>query len=538
MKKILIILLCLPFLHGCDDFLEPEQINLVYNEVFWKKQSDAEIGLLGTYALYRALMIDSKNWYQRGDATTGFLKKGWNGGSPDALYRPGDFSSVSSDQKSWGGLEDYADWSNFYKVIAQANLVIAKIDEIPEDKFSEGGKDKLLGEAYFLRALVYFNILRIWGNAPYISEAIESSTQVIDGDLTPIMRARTKDIEIAGNVLSDVNNAVSKLKYSSPGDEGWGIRANKASAEALAGHANMWMHFLAQRDGLADKDQYLTAAITALESLRTNGNYSYVDYTREDAIEKLYKGGSTEAVFELNISYDQNESYRVDRSGVESFTCKLVPLDNDETKDRASYINFIPKSQKSLMYPEYDINTGKGDVRANLFFKVWDSPYEDPFSDVSQTSTDRNLVTWMQKYNMVTVDPMRAWNEYIAYFAEANIPVFRYTDVSLLLAEAYCKINQQGKALPIVNEIRSRAGLGAYSGSDLLKEVLQQRICELFGEGHLFFDMVRNNYFPNQQVMEKARYDQQGYYWPVSSYILTSNKQVSQTPYWNGKTKW
>jgi hypothetical protein len=518
--------------------LEPEQINLVYNEVFWKKQADAEIGLLGTYALYRGLMVTSENWYQRADATTGFIKRGWNGGSPDALYIPGDFSSASSTTRSWGGLESYADWSNFYKVVAQANLVIKKIEEIPDANFSEGSKDQLLGEAYFLRALVYFNILRLWGNAPYISESIESSTQVIDDDLSPIVIPRTDDIEIAKNVISDVNFAVSKLKYSAPNEEGWGIRANKGSAQALAGHANLWMHFLANRDGLADKDQYLSAAVKALEDLRTNGNYSYVDYSQSNVLEDLYKGGSSEAVFELNISYDQNESYRVDQGGVESYTCKLDPLDGDVTKDRASSVNFVPYAQKSLMYPEYNIAAEKGDIRANLFFEAWHSTYEDAFSDVSQTSTNRMLVTWMKKYKMVTIDPMHAWNEYVAYFAEANIPVFRYTDACLLLAEAYYKSNESAKAIAIVNEIRSRAGLAAYSGSNLLTEILQQRISELFGEGYLFFDMVRNNYFPNRQVMEASRYSQEGYYWPVSSSILTTNKLIKQTPYWNGKTTW
>ena len=64
---------------SCDKFLNPEQIDLVYNDVFWSTQTDAEVGLNGLYALYRGLMSSAENWFQRADATTGFWKRGWTG---------------------------------------------------------------------------------------------------------------------------------------------------------------------------------------------------------------------------------------------------------------------------------------------------------------------------------------------------------------------------------------------------------------------------------------------------------------------------
>lgn len=537
MKKIFIAAIAFIVMFcGCDDLLDVKQVNLVYNEVYWQNEGDAENGVLGIYALYRGLMVQPTNWYQRADATTGFLNKGWNGGSPDALYKVGNFEDLNA-PKSWGELEGYANWGHFYKVIAQANLVIKKIEEIPAGNITTKNKEKLVGEAYFLRALTYFNILRIWGNAPYISDAIESSTQLINNDLTPIIIPRTRDLEIGKRVLNDVNTAIEKLDYGLFGDEEWGIRANRGSAEALAGHVNMWMYFLANRDGL-ESQTYLTAAVTSLENVVAKGGYSLVDYSNPNILKTLYDGQSSEAVFELNISSQANESYRVDHGGIVHLTCKIPSHDGDVTKDRASSINFVPRSQKNLIYPEYNIETHTGDIRANLFFAAWESHYDEPFNDVSPVANNRDLVTWMKKYAIMTVDPMRSWNEYNAYFAEANIPVFRYTDVYLLLAEAYQKNNEASKAVAIVNNIRARAGLSPYTGSDLLNEILQQRVSELIGEGQIYYDMVRNNWFPNPQVMESDRYVQQGYYWPVSGSILTSNKEIKQTPYWDGKTKW
>jgi hypothetical protein len=533
MKKLMIILVPIIMLGtGCKkDFLEPEQIDLVYNEVFWKNEKDAETALLGTYALYRGLMVNAQ-MYNRGDVTTGLLNRGWNGGSSDAFYKPGDFANVSSTNKSWGAIEGYADWNSFYKVIAQTNLLISKVEAMPENVFGHGRKNKLLGEAYFLRALTYYNIANFWGNAPLITESIESSNQVITPDNMPVNIARSDDKAITAQVLSDAGRAAELLSYGTPGTAEWGIRANKGSAQALLGYAHLWMAFLEKRDGQSHTEN-VAAATAALEGAVNNGNYALVPYTNEAAILNMYRGQSTESVFELNISLDQKESYRADQGGIEQITSKLPPLDGDVTKDRANYINWVPYSQKPYIYPEYP-----EDRRADLFWAAWSSTYNEPFSDVSQVATDRNQVTWMKKFASFTVDPAHQWNEYNAYFAEANIPVFRFTDVKLLLAEAYVKNNNPGAALPIINEIRSRAGLLPFSGTDVLEEVLRQRTAELIGEGKIFFDYVRNNYWPFSSAMTPERYQQKGYYWPVSSRILTTNKLISQTPFWNGKTIW
>lgn len=517
---------------GCKkDFLSPEQIDLVYNEVFWKTEKDAEKAVLGTYSLYRGLMVNAQ-MYNRGDVTTGLFRRGWNGGSSDAFYLPGNFTNVSGTQKSWGALESYANWNGFYKVVAQVNLVISKVEGMPDNVFAEGRKAALLGEAYFLRALIYYNIATIWGNAPLVLESIESSTQVISPENTLVTVPRSTDSEITAQVIADATKAAASLNYDVPGTATWGIRASRGSAQALLGYAHLWMAFLNQRDG-KPANSNISEAVKALEEVVAKGNYMLVPYSNAATVLNMFKGQSTEAIFELTVSLDQKESYRADQGGIEYLTCKLVPLDGDPTKDRASYINYIPFSKKTYIFPEYP-----DDKRADLFFDAWDSNYEEPFSDVSQVSKDRTKVTWMKKFASFVVDPARQWNEYNAYFAESNIPVFRLTDVKLLLAEAYIKDNKAGQALSIVDEIRSRAGLQPYSGSNLLAEVLQQRTSELIGEGKIFYDYVRNNYFPFSSAMTPDRYAAKGYYWPVSSQILTTNKSITQTPYWDGKTVW
>lgn len=549
-KKFILVIASVFALSGCQDFLNPTQVNLIYNDVFWKSQADAEVGLAGVYSLYRGLMVNSDNWYGRADATTGFIKHGWTGGSSDALYTEGVYSDPNYTAKMWGALEGMADWSAFYKVISQVNLVIDRVEKIDESAFEAGDKQRILGEAYFLRALVYFDIVRIWGNAPLVVEVIESSGQVITEELVPVTRPRSHDVEIALQVLADASKAVEYLDYGTFGTADWGIFANKGSALALQGHANLWMNFLVNRDKrdeeikelLGDEKmepkQYIKAAITALEDLRQNGGYNWIDYTEEGVL-ALYKGASCEAIFELSINPEANESYRADQGGVTALTCKMEPTNGDEKKDRSGNINFVPYAQKPNLHPEYDFDTQSGDLRTSLFYEAWDSLYNEPISDTSTENNDRSQVTWMTKYAQFTLDSYAEQDEFTPYFAVCNIPVFRYTDAMLMLAEAYVKDNKDAQAIEIVNQVRARAGLKAFSGDkDLLDEILTQRCGELFGEGHLYYDMVRNNWFPNDYLMSALKYKQEGYYWPVSSGVLSMNPEVHQTPYWNGKTRW
>src|SRR5690606_8950570 len=127
MKKLLIAITFSFVLFSCGkNFLNPEQIDLVYNDVFWSNEHDAEKAVLGVYALYRGIMVTAE-MYERGDVTTGYYRRGWNGGSPDALYQ---MVNIPANQRAWGNLDGMANWGNYYKVIAMANLTLSRIEKM------------------------------------------------------------------------------------------------------------------------------------------------------------------------------------------------------------------------------------------------------------------------------------------------------------------------------------------------------------------------------------------------------------------------
>ncbi|WP_420477369.1 RagB/SusD family nutrient uptake outer membrane protein, partial [Noviherbaspirillum sp. ST9] len=234
-RSIIFIAITSVMLSACDDFLSPEQVDLVYNEVFWASEKDAEQALLGGYSLYRGLMVGGQ-MYERGDVTTGYFNRGWNGGSSEAFYHFPNFSNVNGTQKSWGALQSYADWGGYYKVIAQLNMVIRHVSEMKDDLFSGDKKNQILGEAYFLRALIYYHLATIWGAVPVTLDAIENSDQVIDGESVPVYKGRSTETEVMDQVLADIGEAVGRLPFGTPGSAGWGIRANRGSALALSGY--------------------------------------------------------------------------------------------------------------------------------------------------------------------------------------------------------------------------------------------------------------------------------------------------------------
>src|SRR5690349_9639413 len=109
MMKKYIVLLALIAMVGTSckkTFLSPNQVDLVYNEVYWKSAQDAERALIGTYSLYRGLMVNAQ-MYNRADVTTGLINRGWNGGSDPNFYLPGDYSNINGTRKSWGAIESY-----------------------------------------------------------------------------------------------------------------------------------------------------------------------------------------------------------------------------------------------------------------------------------------------------------------------------------------------------------------------------------------------------------------------------------------------
>ncbi|MFV0345886.1 MAG: RagB/SusD family nutrient uptake outer membrane protein [Bacteroidales bacterium] len=511
MKKLIYISLLSLLLLGtqsCNNLLDQEPVSITHPEVFWVNESNAEQALAGAYGLLKNTIMYQSNFLYWGEFTgmTFMDSRSWI-----SNYIEGSGNYVLA----YRG--ESINWKGFYRAANWAVTIEHYVSDMSDDLFSSPEeKKRVIGEAAFIRAVSYFYIARIWGDAPIVTENIESSDQLITEDGYIVEVPRSPELAVLDHALAATDKAIENLEYSSPGDSKWAIQANKASAEALKAHITLWY---ASRDN--DNNEMLQACVTAATSVISNGNAQLIDYVNEgkDGYESMCKGQSKTGLFEINISTDVNESFRLS-SGDSYYTGLTLnyPVWKEKNTNTSPYLNPEWYGNEFMAQDEDYAN----DVRKELFFYEYDQP-------------DESFVT---KYELRSQDP--ASEDPYAQFSEANILIFRLADVYLLRAEANAKLSKGGLAVSDLNEIRSKAGVSPYMGAtdraSLMKAIFNERAIEFVAEGQSGFDRIRMDYYyEGVSWMNRDRISKKGYFWPVYPGIISINPSIVQTEYWRGK---
>lgn len=492
---------------SCSDMLEQEPLGIATSSNFWVSQPNAESALAGDYALLKNKLMENAAFLYWGEFTgMNFMKsRHWmvntyiqSSGNYVVAYR-----------------ENTISWKGFYRAANWALVIEKYVGEMPDSKFnSKAEKDRIIGEAAFIRSLSYFYMARIWGDVPIVREVLESSDQLVkEGNV--LTQPRDDEKKVLGYALEAVNKSISLLQYSSPGDSRWAIQANKASAEALKAHICLWY---ASRDN--DNPQMITQAIDAATSVINNSNASLIDYVKEgkEGFNKMCIGQSKTGLFEINISSDVNESFRMS-SGDATHTGLTLnyPIFKQANTNSTPFID--PEYYGSQMMKAS--TDREKDVRKDLFFFNYKKPEE----------------SFLMKYSQQTKDP--ADPDSYANFSEANILVFRLADIYLLRAEGYMRLNRPAEAVADLNKIRSQANVSDYTGAtdraSLTKAIFDERAIELVGEAQSGFDRIRMNYYTGINWVKPDRNLKKGYFWPILPSIITNNPAITQTEFWKGK---
>ncbi len=513
--KIGVMVMGLFSIISCNDLLDQEPLSIATPDNFWVSQSNAESAVAGGYGLLKNTLLDNSAFLYWGEFTgmTFMNSRSW---ISDYIEGSGNYVLAYRDNTQ--------NWKGFYRAANWALAIEKHVSEMPDSKFkSKAEKDRIIGEAAFIRSISYFYMARIWGDVPIVTEVIESSDQLVkDGYIVTLPREDEK--KVLAYALEAANKAVTLLKYSSPGDPRWAIQANKGSAEALKAHIALWY---ASRDN--DNPQMIAEAIEAATAVINNSNASLIDYTTDivydpvtgaassDDFDKMCIGQSRTGLFEINVSSSMNESFRVSSD------------DNTHTGLTLNYPIFKTASGASpYIDPDFygsemmDSDSDRdNDVRKDLFFSAYNYSDESYLTKYSQRSEDANAS-----------DPY-------ANFSESNILIFRLADIYLLRAEANMKLNKPFEAVADLNMIRSKANVPNYTGPTdkvtLTKVIFDERAIELVGEGQSGFDRIRMNYFSGVNWANPSRNEQQGYFWPVAPNIISINPAITQTEYWKGK---
>jgi tetratricopeptide (TPR) repeat protein len=234
MKSYIAILLIAFATMSCNKFLDVQPKDSVEDDQTITDKTSATTALRG---VYRRLGAD--NYYGSLFQTFGYLPGDniqWTGSQ--SVIQQFISHNISADN---GNLQSV--WSAIYATVNAANHVIAKVPGVQDATFTTADKNQLIGEAYFIRALCYFDLARTWGNIPVT--------------LSPTLTATDKDgtknstqAQVYAQVLRDLNSADSLLIPPAAQNP---VRANQETVWALKARFYLYQGDWAQAITYASK---------------------------------------------------------------------------------------------------------------------------------------------------------------------------------------------------------------------------------------------------------------------------------------------
>ena len=469
---------------SCKKILDLQPHDSTFTQAYFQTGTDANTAIAGAYALLRNVLLNNYSWHVYGDLPSGE----YNGGSSlDAFTSPicsGQFIGLNIGPWEWN-------WQNYYQLMQQINLVINKVPGIPLANFTDPDlRKQIVGEAYFLRAYTYFYMSRIWGDVPLKLAPDLDVSQAVNLPRSP---AAT----VIAQCLADCDTAENDLVFGYTDPTQAVVRANKGSVLALKAHIQAWIHDYASCEKTAD-------------TLITQGGYSLLDSAHYN---QVFIGKSAEGIFEININYGQSEGIAL--TGGNNFVGYAPTLAMPFVATQPLVVWPISTPYVQQLYKDTT------DIRYYKFF------YQAYSNNASQTI----------KYDNIIYADGSAQND---PRLSNNLNIFRLADIILLRAEALDQLGRDPEALPLLDTIRSRAGIVPYENLQnpppLGIVILEERLRELFFEGQAYYDLIRTgqllNYNPN---FSASQYQNGGWLWPIDPSMFKDDFTLVQTPYWRGK---
>jgi len=463
--KILAVSLLLWF-GSCDNFLTPEPESFVAADNFFENPNEFESALAGAYNRLRnqAGLADTPFMFFS-EIRFDMITRQFDVNLPSIQGQPiEEWFMVNTND--WIELQ----WNEIYNTISQANIILTRIDNIDFD--SETQKNRIIGEAKFLRALSYWYAVQYWGGVPLVLEEIRT----VEGTVPE--GGRNTEEEIFAQIIQDLEEAIPVL----PATTNQLGRATQGAATFLLGKT-----FLLTGD--------YSSAINRLEQAESDFGYRLLENYSE-----IFEPGNSdndESIFVLNFSNsvaDQPDADIIRRiMPINAETGDLVPVNVDQGNAGKGW--YFPSRDAIEMF-EFEAGSDRYD--ANILW--WENPGNSDFPDVAVRGDSIPII---EKFYFP--DQIDEQGE-----QDGDIILFRYADVLLSLAEAYWKSDpsaNESRILSLLNRIRERAGAedvdlsniplprelqGTPLASDPLgRAIFIERSVELFAEGHRMFDLNR-----------------------------------------------
>jgi hypothetical protein len=469
-------------LFSCSDLLEEKPTSFVSPTNFYRNASDANIALTGVYDMLHSVY----------NSNVGFAILWGDHGTDLMTHRPGHPALTGS--ASYTLTSQYTQlnnlWVNTYELINRANSVI---DRVPAIEMDETEKNRIIGEALFLRAHMYFNLVMAWGDVPLV---VEETTSLENLDVS-----RTPSTEVYDQIIEDLIQAEGLLPNTA-GNE----RATAGAAKALLGKVYLQM----SGNPLNDVSK-LPLASAKLKEVMDDNVYMLLD--------------------------DYSEVFALDNE------------DNNEIMFAVQYAAGIQQGGSlTRIYGPFGSFVNGGAIDFHRINTEFANSFDTIDTRLAQNVAKINVNTG----NAAAWRPWKWIKPLPVTYGEGDgpqdFPLLRFADVLLMYAEAQNAINNgpNQEAYNAINMIRNRAGLDdlttGLSQEEFLDALLQERAWELCYEGHRRADLIRNGKLLEKVQAIPSDTQQYGNYvaaqnirefhllWPIPLREIDLNPNLEQNP--------
>lgn len=511
MKKILYLFTacCLITSSGCDNKIELTNPNFLTTSDFWKTKEQA---YAASTSIYNALIVDGS--YMRSfPGLTDSRGDDFTGDSPWLdLVLTGQFIIPSNSAPV------FWIWREFYLVINRANQVIANVSNYDPNILPTEEKNRILGQAYFLRGLAYYNLATTFKTVPVITSPITNSSDYF----TP---TATEEV-LWKQIFDDFAAAEANLPISYANvtglDKGEKGRATKGAAAGMLGKSYLY------------RKDYAKAALQFEKFFGSGplgGVYSLMPDYRDNF--RDVNENNTESLFEIQFTPG---------SGTDMNWCcdptaawkQVQTISITYGQEGKGFSDYLPTR---WIYNEYKLErTTDNKLDPRLLVTV-----------ASYEPTENSILSYGGPWNnpQTSIYPRKYTNDGVGNgkpdefspFGESgiNYRVLRYADILLMYAEVLNELNRTAEAYPFIQQVRTRAKLPNLATVrpnmtqvQMRDQLAHERALEFAIEGQRINDLIRWGWFYNPtKLAELKSHDADfNFYTPGNEYLPIPQQEL------------
>jgi hypothetical protein len=440
-NKILIPVLAMIFASGCSKLLDKQpQTQIVTPADSTVSASAAENSIAGLYRFLKDQGVEF-NVFDR--LTTGDVLS-------DNAYAGGDNSNnITQDLFTFNSLNENInrDWGGMYGLIGRANIIIDQVQKSVDPAFTASRKNQIIGEARFIRAYFYFDLVKLFGRIPImLTPPVTTNAEAL---LNSVLVPQTSADSVYMAILQDLWSAKSMVRSSIVDSSRFVVTKGAVDATLAKVYASMatpkW-----------DSVRYYADQVIPNYTLVSNYNFLW---------DNQHKNNS-EAIWVVDY-YGYSGA-----DGVGNWAPSIFVGGSPGNYEGGGWKKFTTPSNDLVN----KFNAEGDNIRRNATITMlnitgqWTDPYWAPAS-----------YPFLTKYN----DPASGTSDFY---------MIRLADILLLKAEASVALGDIPGAMALVNQVRARVNLApkTAANADAAKQIIaDERRLELAFEGQRWFDLLR-----------------------------------------------